>query len=76
MFQQKYYMVIMLVQVTTVTQLIERVKKGKFRSREEILAQRTCLTFWREYIISNVHQGNKQLKSKMMTLLLAHRKRL
>jgi E3 SUMO-protein ligase PIAS1 len=45
MFQQKYYMVIMLVQVTTVAQLIERVKKVKFRSREEILAQRTCPTF-------------------------------
>jgi E3 SUMO-protein ligase PIAS1 len=43
-FQQKYYMVIMLVQVTTVAQLIERVKKGKFRGREEILAQRTCPT--------------------------------
>ncbi|KAI0001837.1 PINIT domain-containing protein [Russula vinacea] len=37
---KKYYMVIMLVQVTTVRQLIERVKKGKFRSREDILAQR------------------------------------
>ena len=46
MFQQKYYMVIMLVQVTTVAQLIERVKKGKFRKREDILAQRTCPTFF------------------------------
>ncbi len=50
MFQQKYYMVVMLVQVTTVTQLIERVKKEKFRSHDDILAQRTCLTFWHEYI--------------------------
>ncbi len=38
-------MIVMLVQVTTVAQLIERVKKGKFRSREDILAQRTCPTF-------------------------------
>ena len=38
-------MVIMLVQVTTVDQLIERVKKGKFRSREDVLAQRTCTNF-------------------------------
>ncbi|KAI9462377.1 PINIT domain-containing protein [Lactarius psammicola] len=37
---KKYYMVVMLVQVTTVNQLIERVKKGKFRSREDVLAQR------------------------------------
>lgn len=44
-FQQKYYMVIMLVQVTTVTQLIERVKKEKFRGHEEVLAQSTCPTF-------------------------------
>jgi len=33
-------MAVMLVRVTTVEQLIERVKKGKFRSREDILAQR------------------------------------
>lgn len=45
-FQQKYYIVVMLVQVTTVDKLIERAEKGKFRSREDILAQRTCLTFW------------------------------
>jgi hypothetical protein len=50
MFQQKYYMVVMLVQVTTMAQLIERVKKGKFRSREDIIAQRMCLTLWHEYI--------------------------
>ncbi|KAF8272903.1 PINIT domain-containing protein [Lactarius quietus] len=37
---KKYYMVVMLVQITTVDQLIERVKKGKFRSREDVLAQR------------------------------------
>ena len=45
MFQQKYYMVVILVQVTTIDQLIEKVKKGKFRSREDILAQSTCLPF-------------------------------
>ena len=50
MFQQKYYMVVMLVQVTTIAQLIERVKKGKSRRREDILAQRTCLTLWNVYI--------------------------
>lgn len=77
MFQQKYYMVIMLVQVTTVRQLIERVKKGKFRSREDILAQRTYPTFfWREFIVCNLHQGNKRLKPTTTTLSLAHRKRL
>ena len=50
MFQQKYYMIVMLVQVTTITQLIERVKKGKFRSREDVLAERTCPTLWYEYM--------------------------
>src|SRR6267154_994778 len=49
-FQQKYYMTVMLVQVTSLAQLIERVKKGKFSKREDILAQRTCPTLWYEYI--------------------------
>ena len=39
-------MIVMLVQVTTVNQLIERVKKGKFRSREDVLAQRTYTNFF------------------------------
>ncbi|KAI9512924.1 PINIT domain-containing protein [Russula earlei] len=47
---KKYYMIVMLVQITTVDQLIERVKKGKFRSREDVLAQRTCSVF-----LSRVH---------------------
>jgi E3 SUMO-protein ligase PIAS1 len=51
MFQQKYYIAVMLVRVTTVEQLIEKVKKGKFRSREDILAQSTCSTFRRECIV-------------------------
>ncbi|KAH9982666.1 PINIT domain-containing protein [Lactifluus volemus] len=37
---KKYYIVVMLVQVTTVNQLIEKVKKGKFKSREDVLTQR------------------------------------
>lgn len=45
MFQQKYYIIVMLVQVTTVDRLIERAKKEKFRSREDILAQRRCPAF-------------------------------
>ena len=42
MFQQKYYMVVILVEVTTIGQLIEGVKKGRIRTRKDILAQRTC----------------------------------
>ncbi|KAI0048360.1 hypothetical protein FA95DRAFT_1558133 [Auriscalpium vulgare] len=36
---KKYYIAVMLVQVTTVDQLIERVKKGKYRSTSDVLAQ-------------------------------------
>ncbi|KAI0695175.1 PINIT domain-containing protein [Cytidiella melzeri] len=34
---KKYYLVVMLVEVTTVDQLVERLKKGKFISNNEIL---------------------------------------
>jgi E3 SUMO-protein ligase PIAS1 len=36
---QKYYMVVMLVEVTTVEQLIDRLRKGKYRSSNEILGK-------------------------------------
>ncbi|KAI0348571.1 hypothetical protein BDW22DRAFT_1424727 [Trametopsis cervina] len=36
---KKYYLVVMLVEVTTVEQLIDRLKKGKFRSSADILAK-------------------------------------
>ncbi|KAI0698443.1 PINIT domain-containing protein [Cerioporus squamosus] len=35
---KKYYLVVMLVEVTTVDQLVERLRKGKYRRREDILA--------------------------------------
>lgn len=38
---QKYYLVVMLVEVTTVEQLIDRLKKGKYKSSEQILAKST-----------------------------------
>ena len=36
---KKYYMVVMLVEVTTVEKLIDRLQKGKYRSNTEILAK-------------------------------------
>ncbi|PSS37690.1 hypothetical protein PHLCEN_2v514 [Hermanssonia centrifuga] len=36
---KKYYMVVMLVEVTTVDQLITRLRKGKYKSSSEILAK-------------------------------------
>ncbi|THH16817.1 hypothetical protein EW146_g3890 [Bondarzewia mesenterica] len=36
---KKYYMVVMLVQVTNVDQLIDRLKKGKYKSSAEVLAK-------------------------------------
>ncbi|KAH9023607.1 hypothetical protein EDB85DRAFT_1894712 [Lactarius pseudohatsudake] len=54
--ESTYYMVVMLVQVTTVNQLIKRVKKGKFRSREDVLAQ--------PFLMSNGHQGRRLPKIK------------
>ncbi|KAH9837202.1 PINIT domain-containing protein [Rhodofomes roseus] len=36
---KKYYLVVMLVETTTVEQLIDRLKKGKYKSGQEILAQ-------------------------------------
>ncbi|EPT03854.1 hypothetical protein FOMPIDRAFT_1046334 [Fomitopsis schrenkii] len=38
---KKYYLVIMLVETTTVEQLIDRLKKGKHRSSQEIIAKMT-----------------------------------
>lgn len=40
--EQKYYIVVALVEVTSVDQLIERLRKGKYRQREDILAESTC----------------------------------
>lgn len=42
---QKYYMVVMLVEVTTVEQLIDRLRKGKYRSGSEILAKSKSVLF-------------------------------
>ncbi|EMD42118.1 hypothetical protein CERSUDRAFT_110664 [Gelatoporia subvermispora B] len=36
---KKYYLVVMLVEVTTVEQLIDRLKKGKYKSKQEIFAK-------------------------------------
>ncbi|KAH8100657.1 PINIT domain-containing protein [Cristinia sonorae] len=37
--QPKYYLVVMLVEVTTVDQLIDRLKKGKYKSSAEVLTK-------------------------------------
>ncbi|KZT30596.1 hypothetical protein NEOLEDRAFT_1126188 [Neolentinus lepideus HHB14362 ss-1] len=36
---KKYYLVVMLVETTTVEQLVDRLQKGKYRSREDVLAK-------------------------------------
>jgi len=36
---KKYYLVVMLVEVTTVEQLIDRLKKGKYKSSSEIITK-------------------------------------
>ncbi|KAI6047681.1 PINIT domain-containing protein [Pisolithus marmoratus] len=36
---KKFYLMVFLVEVTTVAQLVDRLKKGKYRSREDIMAQ-------------------------------------
>ncbi|KAI0735084.1 PINIT domain-containing protein [Earliella scabrosa] len=36
---KKYYLVVALVEVTTVDQLIDRLRKGKYKQREDILAE-------------------------------------
>lgn len=36
---QKYYLVVMLVEITTVDELVERLKKGKFRSYDDTKAK-------------------------------------
>lgn len=33
---KKYYMIVYLVEATTVEQLVDRLKKGKYKSMEEI----------------------------------------
>ncbi|OAX44238.1 hypothetical protein K503DRAFT_846682 [Rhizopogon vinicolor AM-OR11-026] len=36
---KKFYLIVMLVETTTVEQLVDKLKKGKFRDREDIVAQ-------------------------------------
>ena len=36
---QKYYLVVMLVEVTSVDQLVERLRKGKYKPAVDILAE-------------------------------------
>jgi hypothetical protein len=36
---QKYYIIVMLVEVTGVDELIDRLKKGKFVSKEDVLVE-------------------------------------
>lgn len=36
---QKYYIIVMLVEVTTTDELIDRLKKGKFVNKEDVLAE-------------------------------------
>lgn len=36
---QKYYIIVMLVEVTTTDELIDRLKKGKFVSKEDVLTE-------------------------------------
>ena len=41
---QKYYLVVMLVEVTSVDQLIERLRKGKYKPAVDILADsKSCV---------------------------------
>jgi hypothetical protein len=35
---QKYYLVVMLVEVTSVAQLVDRLRKGKYQSSQDVLA--------------------------------------
>ncbi|KIJ68507.1 hypothetical protein HYDPIDRAFT_146698 [Hydnomerulius pinastri MD-312] len=41
---KKFYMTVLLVEVTTVAQLVDRLKKGKYRSSEDILAKMVTQT--------------------------------
>jgi E3 SUMO-protein ligase PIAS1 len=36
---QKFYMVVYLVEVSSVDQLVEKLKKGKYRSESEVRAK-------------------------------------
>ena len=36
---QKYYITVMLVEVTSIDELIDRLKKGKFVSKEDVLVE-------------------------------------
>ncbi|KAG9314317.1 putative E3 SUMO-protein ligase [Chiua virens] len=36
---KKFYMTVFLVEVTTVAQLVDRLKKGKYRSKEDVIAK-------------------------------------
>lgn len=36
---KKYYMVVMLVETTSVEQLVDRLRKGKYRSSSDVVAK-------------------------------------
>jgi E3 SUMO-protein ligase PIAS1 len=43
---QKYYMIVCLVEATTVEQLVDKLKKGKYKSEEDIRAKSTYILYY------------------------------
>lgn len=57
---QKYYIIVMLVEVTSVDELIDRLKKGKFVSKEDVLAEsELCCLITRRFMPMLCIQGSR-----------------
>ena len=67
---QKYYITVMLVEVTSVDELIDRLKKGKFVSKEDVLAEsELCSLTARPLMLTLCIQGSRAWPTTMKSSL-------
>jgi hypothetical protein len=52
----------MLVEVTTVEQLVDKLKKGKFRDHEDIVAQSNAFSQRSSHLLKDAFYSDKNLK--------------
>jgi E3 SUMO-protein ligase PIAS1 len=53
---------VMLVEVTTVEQLVDKLKKGKFRDHEDIVAQSNAFSQRSSHLLKDAFYSDKNLK--------------
>ena len=71
---QKYFLQVNLVKATYVDELVKRLKKGKYRSKDEILQTSECDNHFNDNVLTLRQCGGKQVLKTTMISLLALRK--